>query len=67
MRIGPQVAPGMSRAFSWLVKRMIEPSPKRGSHSGEPGLRSSVAARHSGVEKGGPLQSAPSNGSARTS
>ncbi len=38
MRIGPQTAPGISRALFWLVNRMIEPSRKRGSHAGETGI-----------------------------
>ena len=64
MRIGPHGAkPGRSRWFSWLVKRISAPLPKVGSHSGEPGLRSSVTRRHCGVEKGEPVQSAPLIGS----
>src|SRR5262245_61589162 len=42
-------------------------SRNRGSQAGDPGLRRSVKERQSLLEWGGPLQSAPANGSPSTS
>ncbi|MNY61808.1 hypothetical protein D3C86_1985300 [compost metagenome] len=67
MRIGPQLNPSHPAAPDWFMKRMADELPKRGSQAGDPGWRFCVTRLQIGLEKGGPTQSAPSNGSASTS
>ena len=49
------------------MKRTNEPSWNCGSHTGEPGLRERVSPAHLLAANGGPLQTAPSNGSPSSS
>src|SRR5262245_19109535 len=51
----------------WFINRTNEPSLKLGSHAGDPGLRAAVNEAHCLLRYGGPLHSAPLNGSRSTS